>query len=73
VELQDLKGAANYAIDCIVVPSEGDEERSIVDRLIDTPNRLLTLLRVTSLAAATDAVTYQKLGVKICKNLKLFV
>jgi hypothetical protein len=73
VELQDLKGAANYAIDCIVVPSEGDEERSIVDRLIDTPNRLLTLLRVTSLVAATDAVTYQKLGVKICKNLKLFV
>jgi hypothetical protein len=45
VELHDLKGAANYAIDCIAVPSEGDEERSIVGRLIDTPNRLLMLLR----------------------------
>jgi chromosome segregation ATPase len=53
VELHDLKGAANYSIDCIAVPSEGDEVRSIVDRLIDTPNRLLTLLRATSLAAAT--------------------
>jgi predicted transcriptional regulator len=27
-----------------------------VDCLIDTPNRLLTLLKVTSLAAATDAL-----------------
>jgi hypothetical protein len=60
VELQDLKGAANYAIDCIVVPSEGDEVRSIVDRLIDTPNRLLTLLRAISLAAATDALVRVK-------------
>jgi hypothetical protein len=60
VELHDLKGAANYAIDCIAVPSEGDEERSIVDRLIDTPNRLLTLLRGTSLAAATDALVRVK-------------
>jgi hypothetical protein len=55
VELHDLKGAANYAIVCIAVPSEGDEERSTVDRLNDTPNRLLTLLNGTSLAAAIDA------------------
>jgi hypothetical protein len=27
-----------------------------VDRLIDTPNRLLTLLKAASLAAATDAL-----------------
>jgi hypothetical protein len=60
VELQDLRGVANYAIDCIAVPSKGDEARSIVDRLIDTPNRLLTLLRVTSLAAATDALVRVK-------------
>jgi hypothetical protein len=60
VELHDQKGAANYAIDCIAVPSEGDEARSIVDRLIDTPNRLLTLLRATSLAAATDALVRVK-------------
>jgi hypothetical protein len=31
-----------------------------VDRLIDTPNRLLTLLRATSLAAATDALVRVK-------------
>jgi chromosome segregation ATPase len=56
VELNDLKGAANYAMACIVVLAEGEEQQSIVDRLIDTPNMLLTLLRATSLAAATDAL-----------------
>jgi hypothetical protein len=30
VELNDLKGAANYAMDCIVVPAEGEEAKSIV-------------------------------------------
>jgi hypothetical protein len=56
VELNDLEGAANYAMDCIAVPSEVEEPQSIVDRLIDTPNRLLTLLKATSLAAVTDAL-----------------
>jgi hypothetical protein len=60
VELNDLKGPANYAMDCIVVPAEGDEAKSIVDRLIDTPNKLLTLLKVTSLVAATDALVRVK-------------
>jgi hypothetical protein len=55
VELNDLKGAANYAMDCIAVPTKV-EPHSIVDRLIDTPNMLLTLLKATSLAAATDAL-----------------
>jgi hypothetical protein len=40
VELNDLKGGASYAMDCINVPAEGGEANSIVDRLIDTPNRL---------------------------------
>jgi hypothetical protein len=56
VELNDLKGAANYAMDCIEVTVEGEQAKSIVDRHIDTPNRLLTLLKATSLAAATDAL-----------------
>jgi hypothetical protein len=56
VELNDLKGAASYAMDCIAIPAEGEEPQSVVDRLIDTLNRLLTLLRVTSLAAATDVL-----------------
>jgi hypothetical protein len=47
-------------MDCIAVPTEGDEVRSIVDRLIETPNRLLTLLRATSLVAATDALVSVK-------------
>jgi chromosome segregation ATPase len=60
VELNDLKGAANYAMSCIVVPKEGEQQRSIVDHLVDTLNRLLTLLRATSLAAATDALVRVK-------------
>jgi hypothetical protein len=60
VELNDLSGAANYAMACIAVPAEGEEQQSIVDRLVDTPNRLLTLLRATSLAAATDALVRVK-------------
>jgi hypothetical protein len=60
VELNDLKCAANYAMDCIAVPAQGEELQSIVNRLIDTPNRLLTLLKVTSLAAAMDALVRVK-------------
>jgi hypothetical protein len=60
VELNDLKGAANYATACMAIPSEGEEQQSIVDRLIDTPNRLLTLLRGTSLVAVTDALVRVK-------------
>jgi hypothetical protein len=60
VELNDLKGAANYAMSCILVPEEGEQQQSIVDRLVDTPNRLLTLLRATGLAAATDALVRVK-------------
>jgi hypothetical protein len=59
VELNDLKGTANYAMACIAVP-EGEEQQFIMDHLIDTPNRLLTLLRATSLAAATDALVRVK-------------
>jgi hypothetical protein len=60
VELNDLKGAANYAMSCIPVPEEGEQQQSIVDCLVDTTNRLLTLMRATSLAAATDALVRVK-------------
>jgi hypothetical protein len=60
VELNDLKGATNYAMSYIAVPEEGEQQQSIVDRLVDTPNRLLTLRRATSLAAATDALVRVK-------------
>jgi hypothetical protein len=60
VELNNLKGAANYAMSCIPVPEEGDQQQSIVDCLVDTPNRLLLLLRATGLAAATDALVRVK-------------
>jgi hypothetical protein len=60
VELNDLKGAANYAMSCILVPEEGGQQQSIIDRLVDTPNMLLILLRATGLAAATDALVRVK-------------
>jgi hypothetical protein len=59
VELNDLKGAANYAMSCIPVPEDG-EQQSIVDHLVDTLNRLLTLLRATGLAAVTDTLVRVK-------------
>jgi hypothetical protein len=60
VELNDLKVATSYAMDCIAVPAKRGEAKFIVDHLIDTPNRLLTLLKVTSLVAATDALVRVK-------------
>jgi septal ring factor EnvC (AmiA/AmiB activator) len=60
VELRDLKGAANYAMDSIAVLVEGEEPKSVVNRLIETPDRLLTLLKATSLATATDALVSVK-------------
>jgi hypothetical protein len=60
VELNDLKGAANYAMSCIPVPEEGEQQQFIVDCLVDTPNRLLTLMRATGLAATTDALVRVK-------------
>jgi hypothetical protein len=60
VELNDLKGVANYSMGYIVVPAEGEEAKSIVDRLIDTPDRLLTLLKATSLATITDVLVRVK-------------
>jgi hypothetical protein len=60
VELNDLKGAANYAMSCIPVLEEEEQQQSIVDRLVDTPNKLLTLLRATGLAAVTDALVRVK-------------
>jgi hypothetical protein len=60
VEVNDLKGAANYAMSCIPVLEEGEQQQSIVDCLVDTPSRLLTLLRATGLAVATDALVRVK-------------
>jgi hypothetical protein len=60
VELNDLDDTTNYAMGCIAVLDEGEEAKSTVDRLIDTPDRLLTLLKATSLAAATDVLVRVK-------------
>jgi septum formation topological specificity factor MinE len=60
VELNDLKNAAHYAMDMIAVQVEGEEPKSALDRIIVIPDRLLTLLKATSLEAATDALVRVK-------------
>jgi hypothetical protein len=60
VELRDVKNATHYAMDCIATHVKGEEPTSVLDHLIKTPDRLLTLLKVTSLAAATDALVRVK-------------
>jgi hypothetical protein len=60
VELNDLKGVANYAMSCIHIPEEWGQQQSIVDRLVDITNRLLILLRATGLATATVALVRVK-------------
>jgi hypothetical protein len=60
VELNNFKGAANYAMSWIPILEEGDQQQSIVDRLVDTPNRRLLLLRATGLAAVIDALVRVK-------------
>jgi hypothetical protein len=61
VELTDLKNTTHYAMDVIATQVEGEEPKSALDHLIDVPDKLLTLLKVTSLAAATDALVRMKL------------
>jgi hypothetical protein len=60
VELNDLKGTANYAMDCITVSDEGEQSESVLDRLINTLNKLLTLLKATSLVATMDVLVRVK-------------
>jgi hypothetical protein len=60
VELNDLKNVAHYAMDFIAAQVEREEPKSALDHLIDIPDRLLTLLKATSLAAATNALVRVK-------------
>jgi chromosome segregation ATPase len=60
VELRDLKNAAHYAMDYIAAQVEGEEPKSALDHLIDIPDKLLTLLKATSLAAAKDTLVRVK-------------
>jgi hypothetical protein len=56
VELTDLKNATHYAMDMIMAQVKGEEPKSTLDRLIDISDRLLMLLKATSLAAATNVL-----------------
>jgi hypothetical protein len=60
VELTNLKNVAHYSMEMIAAHVEGEEPKPALDRLIDIPNRLLTLLKVTSLVVATNALVRVK-------------
>jgi hypothetical protein len=47
-------------MDCIAVPAEGEEPTSVVDRFVEIPDRLLTLLKAMSVAAATGTLVRVK-------------
>jgi hypothetical protein len=60
MELNDLKNAAHLAMDMMASQVEGEEPNPAIDRLIATPEKLLYLLKATSLAAATETLVRVK-------------
>jgi hypothetical protein len=60
VELVDLKNVANFAMDMLASQVEGEEPKPAIDHLLATPEKLLDLLKATSLAAATEALVRVK-------------
>jgi hypothetical protein len=60
VEVNDLKNAANYVMDMVEMPVAGEEPKPAVDRLLAAPQKLVNLLRVTSLTAATELLVRVK-------------
>jgi hypothetical protein len=61
VELTDLKNAAHYAMDMIAPQVEGEEPKSTLDRLNVAPEKLLDLLKATSLLSATEVLVRVRL------------
>jgi chromosome segregation ATPase len=60
VELNDLKNAANFVMDILASQVKGEEPKPAIDRLLATPEKLLDLLKETSLAAATEVLVWMK-------------
>jgi hypothetical protein len=60
VELNSLKNATHFAMDIIASQVEGEDPKPAIDCLIATPEKLLDLLKATSLAATTEALVQVK-------------
>jgi hypothetical protein len=60
VELVDLKNVANFAMDMLASQVKGEEPKPAIDHLLAAPEKLLDLLKATSLAAATEALVRVK-------------
>jgi hypothetical protein len=53
VDLNDLKNAAHFVMDMLATHVEGEEPKSAIDRLLAAPEKLVDLLKATSLTTAT--------------------
>ena len=60
MELNDLKNVAHFAMDILASQVEGEEPKPAIDRLLAAPEKLLNLLKATSLAAATEVLVRVK-------------
>jgi hypothetical protein len=56
VDLNNLENVAHFAMDIIASQVEGEEPKPTIDRLIAAPEKLLDLLKATSLAATMEAL-----------------
>jgi hypothetical protein len=53
VELNDLKNAAHFVMDMVETQVAGEEPKPAIDQLLTAPEKLVNLLKETSLTAAT--------------------
>jgi hypothetical protein len=60
MKLKDFKNVAHFAMDIIASQVKGEEPKPAIDHLIAAPEKLLDLLKATSLAAATEALVRVK-------------
>jgi hypothetical protein len=61
VEVNDLKNATDHVMDMVETQVTGEEPRPSIDRLLAAPQKLVGLLRVTSLTASTELLVRVKL------------
>jgi hypothetical protein len=60
VEVNDLKNAADHVMDTMELQVDGEESKPAIDQLLAAPQKLVDLLRATSLTAATESLVRLK-------------
>jgi chromosome segregation ATPase len=60
VELNNLKNTTHFTMDILASQVEGEEPKPAIDLLLAAPEKLLDLLKTTSLAVATEVLVRVK-------------